>query len=186
MYSSKLPISERFSMSVTWNISCILPCSVNLRFTTLLKDQIEWIFRAILSCRHLFASCWFSWDILSLTKSLLENFRLLSFRDLLARFLRLYITEFFCLRHLNLTITLSDLFIQWQACKSFGTTFAPVNDKIFQTFSSKTSSVMSAGTGFNSIALLLLCWEFATALCSSCIVLVSKCELIFYTAAALK
>ena len=134
MYSSKLSISKRFSMSVTWNILCILPCSVNLRFTTLLKNQVEWIFRALLSCRHLYTSCWFSWDILSLTKSLPENFRLLSSWDLLSKFLCLYIPELFCLRHLNLTITLSDLFVRWQACKSFGTTFTPVNDKALQTY----------------------------------------------------
>ena len=143
-------------MSVTWNILCILSCSVNLRFTTLLKNQVEWIFRALLSCLHLYARCWFSWDILSLTKSLPENLRLLSSWDLLSRFLLLYMIEFCCLRHLNLTMTLSDLFIRWQACKSFGTIFTPVNDKALQTFSSKTSSVMSAGTGFNSVVSLLL------------------------------
>ena len=167
-------------MSFTWNILYILPCYVNLRFTTLLKNQVEWIFRALLSCRHLYASCWFSWDILSLTESLLENFRLLSSLDLLHRFLRLYITEFFCLQHLNLTITLSVLFIRWQVCKSFGTTFTPVNDKALQMFSSKTSSVISAGTGFSSIVSLLLYWEFVTALHSSCIILVSKWELNFF------
>ena len=127
MHSSKFSISKWFSMSFAWNILHILPCSLNLSFTTLLKkNQVEWIFRALLSCRHLYASCWFSWDILSLTKSLPENFRLLSSWDLLPRFLRLYITEFFCLRHLNLNITLSVLFTRWQACKSFGTTFTNV------------------------------------------------------------
>ena len=95
MYSSKLSISKRFSMSVTWNILYILPCSVNLRFTTLLKNQVEWIFQALFSCQNLYANCWFSWDILSLTKSLPEKFRLLSSWDLLPRFLRLYITDFF-------------------------------------------------------------------------------------------
>ena len=95
MYSSKLSISQRFSMSFTWNILYILPCSVNLRSTILLKNQAEWIFQALLSCQHLYVSCWFSWDILSLTKSLPENFRLLSSWDLLPRFLRLYITIFF-------------------------------------------------------------------------------------------
>ena len=170
MYSSKLSISKRFSMSVTWNILCILPCSVNLRFTTLLKNQVEWIFRELFSCRHLHASCWFLWDKLSLRKRFPENFRLLfpeDFRllkslgswELSPRFLRLYILEFFRLRHLNLTMTLCDLFIRWQACKTFGTTFTPVNDKVLQKFSSKTSSVMSAGTGFNSIDSRLLYWE---------------------------
>ena len=180
MYSSKLSVSKKFSMSVVWNILYILPCSVNLVFTTLLKNQVEWILRALLSCRHLYASCWFSWDILSLTKSLPENFRLLSSWDLLSTFFHLYITEFFCLQHLNLTITLSVLFFRCQACKSFGTTFTPVNDKAWQMFSSKTSSVISAGTGFNSIVSLLLYWEFVTALHSSCMILVSKWELFFF------
>ena len=38
-YSSKLSISKRSSMSVTLNVLCILPCSVNLRFTTLLVKE---------------------------------------------------------------------------------------------------------------------------------------------------
>ena len=109
MYSSKLSISRSFSMSVSWNILCIVPCSVNFMFTTLLKNQVEGIFLALLSCQHLQASCWFSCDILSLTKSLSENFKLVSSWDLVPRFLRLYINDCFCLRYLNFTITLSDL-----------------------------------------------------------------------------
>ena len=145
MYSSKFSISKRFSMSVTWNILYILLCSVNLRSTTLLKNQVDWIFLALLSCQHLYTGCWFSWDILSLTKSLPENYRLLSSWDLLSRFLRLYLTYFFCLWHLNWTITLSVLFIWWHAYKSFGTMFTPVNGKALQMFSLKTSSVISGG-----------------------------------------
>ena len=60
---------EVLKMSVTWNILCILSCSVSLTFTTLLKNQVECIFLALLSCQHLYASRWFSRDILSLTKS---------------------------------------------------------------------------------------------------------------------
>ena len=179
MYSSKLSISKRFSMPVTWNILYILPSSVNLRFTTLLKNQVEWIFRALLSCGHLYASCWFSWDILLLTKLFPENFRLLSSWDLLPRVLLLYITDFCCVRHLNLTITLSVLSIRWQTYKSFGTMFTPVNDKVLQMFSPKTSSVISEDTGFNSIVSLLLYWEFFKALRSSCIILIRKWELSF-------
>ena len=52
---------------------------------------------------------------------------------------------------MNLPITLSDLFIQWQVCKLLKTTWTPVSDNALQMFSSKTSSVISAGTGFNSI-----------------------------------
>ena len=63
----------------------------------LLKNEVEWIFWALLSCWHSYASCWFSWDILSQTKSLPENFRLLSSWDLLPKVLCLYITEFFAL-----------------------------------------------------------------------------------------
>ena len=82
-----------------------------------------------------------------------ENFRLVSSWDLLPRFFAFIHYRIFCLRHLNLTMTLSDLFIRWQAYKSFGTTFTPVNDKALQTLSSKTSSVMSAGTGFTLLSL---------------------------------
>ena len=77
---------------------------VNLRFRTLLKNQVEWIFLALLSCWFLYASCWFSWDILSLTKILLKN---VSSWDLLPRFLDLWIAEFFCSRYLNVTTLMS-------------------------------------------------------------------------------
>ena len=49
------------------------------------------------------------------------------------RFLRLYMTDCFCFWHFNFIITLSDLFILWQACKSSGTTLTPVSDKALQT-----------------------------------------------------
>ena len=53
MCSSKLSISKRFSMLVTYNISCILPCSVSLMFITLLKNLVECLFLALFSCQHL-------------------------------------------------------------------------------------------------------------------------------------
>ena len=140
MYSSKFSISRRFSISVTWNILCILSCSINLIFTTLFKNQVECIFLALLSCWHLWASCWFLCDILSLTKSLPENFKFVSSWDLLPRFLRFYINDCFCLRHLNFTMILSDLFMRWQACKSSGTTLTLVSDSALRILSSKTSS----------------------------------------------
>ena len=56
-------------------------------------------------------------------KSLPESLRLLSSWDLLPRFLCLYMIEFFGLQHLNLTMTLSDLFIQWQAWQSLANIF---------------------------------------------------------------
>ena len=129
-------------------------------------------------CRHLYVSYWFSWDILSLTKGLSESFRLLSSWDLLLRFLRLYIIVFL-LWHLNLIMVLSDLFIWWQARKSLGTTSTLVSVNFLQMFSFKTSPVMSAGTGFNSIASILLYYELVTVLRSNCMILVNKCGLNF-------
>ena len=106
---------QKVSMSVKWNSLCILPCSVNLRFAILFNNWVRLIFLALLACQHLYASC--SWDILALTKSLPGNFRLISSWDLLPRFLRFCIIEFFCLRHFSLTVALSNLFIHWQVCK---------------------------------------------------------------------
>ena len=82
----------------------------------------RFIFLAPLSCRHLYASCWFPWGIISLTKSLPENLNFESSWDLMPRFLRLRISDCFGSRHLNFIITLSDLFIRWQACGSSGKT----------------------------------------------------------------
>ena len=184
MYSSKLSISKRFSMSVTWNILYILPCSVNLRFTTLLKNQVEWIFRALLSCRHLYASCWFSWDILSLTKSLPENFRLLSSWDLLPRFLRLYITEFFCLQHLNLTITLSVFFIQLQACKWFGTILLQLMTTPCKCFLLKHLQWRQQAQGLTLLSLFYCIGNFSQHYTP--VVLFLSVNRDFYTAATLK
>ena len=130
-----------------------------------------------LSCQHLYVSYRLSRDILSLRKSLPENFRLESFWDLLPGFLRLYITEFFCLRHLNLTMTLPNLFIRWQVCKSLQTTFTLVSDNAWKMFSSRTSSVILACTGFNLIVSLPLYCELVPVLRSGCMILVSKYKL---------
>ena len=175
MYSSKLSISKRFSMSVTWYILYILPCSVN--FHNIVKEPGRVSFPGTFELSAFIWSCWFSWDILWLTKSPPEN-------------LDYYVPEIYCLDiyvytkqnffacNIWIWLSLSVLFIQWQVCKSFGTTFTPVNDKALQMFSSKTSSVISAGTGFNSIVSLY--WEFVTALCSSYVILVGKWELNFW------
>ena len=47
----------------------------------------------------LYAPWWFSWDILTLTKSLPENFRFISYWDLVPRFLGLCISYCLCLQH---------------------------------------------------------------------------------------
>ena len=176
MYSSKLSISKRFSMSVTWYILYILPRSVN--FHNIVKEPGRASFPGTFELSAFICELLIFMRHTLTNKTSSRKFRLLRSWNLLPRFLRLYITEFFCLQHLNLTITLSVLFSRWQACKSFGTTFTPVNDKALQMFSSKTSSVISAGTGFNSIVSLY--WEFVTALCSSYIILVGKWELNFW------
>ena len=156
MNSSKLSVSNRFSMSVTWNILWILPCSVSLMLTTLLKNQVEYIFLALLSCWYLYTSRWFSKDILLLTKSLPENFRFENSWDLVPRFLRLYMTDCFCLRHLHFFITLSDLFILWRACKSSGATLTPVSDNPLQTLASKTTSCIQQAQSLSQ--LFLFCY----------------------------
>ena len=47
----------------------------------------------------LYAACWLSWDILTLRKSLPENFRFISYWDLVPRLLGLCISYCFCLQH---------------------------------------------------------------------------------------
>ena len=147
-------------MSVTWNILCILPCPISLSFAALLKNQVECIFLALLSCWHLYASRWFLWDILSLRKSLPENFKFKSSLGLVPRFLRFYMTDCFFLRQLNFIITPSDLFVLWQTCRYSGVTLTLVSDNALQTLGSKTSSCISASTRFTSIVSILLYWKF--------------------------
>ena len=161
-------------MSVTWNILWNLPWSVSLTFTTLLKNQVEYIFLAPLSCRHLYASYWFSRDIFSLTKSLPGNFEIESSWDLVLRFLCLYMTNCFCLQYLNFIITLPNLFILWQAYRPSGVMSTPVKDNAWKALASKTLSWISAGTGFTSIVSHLLYWEFITALGSTWIILLRR------------
>ena len=131
MYFSKQ--TKKFSIPVTWNIFCILPCSVNLVFTTLLKKRDECIFLTFLCCQYLYESCWFSWDILSLTKSVPESFKFVGSSDLLSRLLRLYISNCFCFNHVHFTITLANFFVRWQAYKISGTTLNPVSKRVLQT-----------------------------------------------------
>ena len=77
---------------------------------------------------------------------------------------------------LNFTITLPDFFMRWQACKYSRTTLTTVSDSALQILSSKLSSWISAGTGFNLTVSLLLYWELVTVLHSNSMVLVSRWE----------
>ena len=120
-------------------------------------------------------------NLLSPTKSLPENFKFVSTLDLMPRFLRLYTNDCFCLWHLNLIITLSDLFMLWQACKSSETTWILVSDSALQILSLKHEFQQkqeqdSAETGFISTVSLLLYWELVTALRSSWMILVIRWE----------
>ena len=72
------------------NFLCILPCSVSLTFAILSKNQLECTFLGLFYCRKIYANRWFSWDILSLSKSLPKNFKFKSSYDLVPRFLCLY------------------------------------------------------------------------------------------------
>ena len=45
-----------------------------MTFTALFQNHVEWIFPAFFGWQHLYASWWFSWNMLSDMKSLPENF----------------------------------------------------------------------------------------------------------------
>ena len=111
--------------------------------------------------------------MLSLTKSLPENIRLLSSWDLLPRFLNLLITEVLCLWHLNLTsLYLFSSFV--------GKHVSHLEQYFLQLTTNPCKCLakgLAAGTGFCSIVSLLLYWEFVTTLRCCCIILVSKLEL---------
>ena len=126
--SSKLSMPRSFSMSIMWKFLAGLLLSLSLTFTALFQNQVEWIFPAFFSWRHLYASCCFSWHMFSDMKSLPENFSWRRSSDLFRRFFQL--TSTFCLSflHLNFTITDSFFFKRWQACKSFSLTSFPVKE----------------------------------------------------------
>ena len=116
--SSKLSIPRSFSMSIIWKILTGLLLSLSLTFTALFQNQVEWILPAFFSWRHLYASWWFSWHMLSDMKSLPENLSWCRSLDLFQRFFLLTSTLRLSFLHLNFTITDSFFFKQWQACKS--------------------------------------------------------------------
>ena len=173
-YSSKLSIPKMFSMSTIWEILWIGPLLVNFKFTELLKNQVEWILPAVFNWRHLYANWWFSWDILSIIKSLPENRNCDRSEDLPFKFFRLNRTFYLCLRHLNLTMTGFRFLKQWHECSCSGVTLTPARDKALQTSSSKISSPRLSGTGFISIVSLLWFWEFITAFLSSWTILCNR------------
>ena len=141
---------KSFSMSIIWKILTGLLLSPSLTFTVLFQNQVEWIFPAFFSWRHLYASWWFSWNMLSNMKSLPENFSWRRSSDLFRRFFLLTRTLHLSLLHLNFTITDAFFFRRWQAYKSSGLTSCPVREIALQIFSSSSSSLTHGGTGFTS------------------------------------
>ena len=132
--SSKLSKPRSFSMSIIWKILTGLLLSLSLTFTSLFQNQVEWILPAFFSWRHLYASWWFSWHMLSDMKSLRENLSWCRSSDLFQRFFLL--TSMLCLSflHLNFTITDSFFFKRWQACKSSGLTSCSLKESALQMF----------------------------------------------------
>ena len=115
-----------FSMSIIWKILTGLLLSLRLTFTTLFQNQVEWIFPAFFIWRHLYASWWFSWHMLSNMKSLPENISWRRSSDLFRRFFLL--TSTLRLSFLRLNFRNSFFFKQWQACESSGLNSCPVKE----------------------------------------------------------
>ena len=134
-------------MSIIWKILTGLLLSLSLTFTALFQNQVEWILPAFFSWRHLYASWWFSWHMLSDMKSLPENLCWRRSSDLFRRFFLLTSTLRLSFLHLHFTITDSFFFKRWQACKSSGLTSCPVKESALQMFTSSSSSLIDGGTG---------------------------------------
>ena len=154
-------------MSVIWRILTALLLSLSLTFTALFQNQVEWILPAFFSWRHLYASWWFSWHMLSDMKSLPENLSWRRSSDLFRRFFLLTSTLHLSFLHLHFTITDSFFFKRWQACKSSGLTSCPAKESALQMFTSSSSSLIDGGTGFTSTDTRRWYWAFVTAFLSN-------------------
>ena len=162
--SSKLSMPKSFSMSMIWKIMTVLLLLLSLTFTALLfQNQLQCIFPAFFSWRHLYASWWFSLHMLSDRKSLPENFSWRRSSDLFRRFFRL--TGTFCFSFLHLSFTITDYFFfkRWQSCKSCGLTSCPVKESALQMFSLSSSSLIDGGTAFISTNSRWWYWALVTA-----------------------
>ena len=154
-------------MSIIWKILTGLLLSLSLTFTSLFQNQVEWILPAFFSWRHLYASWWFSWHMLSDMKSLPENLSWRRSSDLFRRFFLLTSTLHLSFLHLHFSITDSFFFKRWQACKSSGLTSCPVKESTLQMFTSSSSSLIDGGTEFTSTDTRRWYWTFVTAFLSN-------------------
>ena len=105
--SSKLSTTRSFSISITWWIFVGWLLSLSLTLTELFQNHVKGILPVFLKCLHLYDNWWFSWFMLSKTKSLPEKFSSVRTSDLIRRFFLLIRMLRFCFLHLNLTITVS-------------------------------------------------------------------------------
>ena len=151
------------------NLCRVTLLSLSLTLTELFQNHVEWILPACINCLHLKHNWWFSWHMLSKTKSLPERFswvrkyiwfitEVLPFaKD--ATFL-LPTSKFSCYSVL--------FFKRWHAWRSLGFTSWPVRDNVLQTLFSRTSSPIDAGTGFISSDWQRWYWALRTAFLSNC------------------
>ena len=158
-------------MSVIWKILTGLLLSLSLTFTALFQNQVEWILPAFFSWRHLYASWWFSWHMLSDMKNLPENLSWRRSLDLFQRFFLLASTLRLSFLYLNFIITDSFFFKRWQACKSFGFNSCPIKESTLQMFTSSSSSLIDGWTGFTSTDSRRWNWALVTAFLSNWITL---------------
>ena len=141
--------------------------SSGLALTELFQNHMEWILPVFFNYLHLYDNWWFSWHMLSKTKSLSEKLTWARTFDLLRRsFLLIRMLHSYFL-HLNLTITVSFLFKRWHTWISSGFTSWPVKDSALQTLLLRTSLPIDAGTGFTSIDSRRWHWALLTTFLSS-------------------
>ena len=151
--SSKLSTSRRFSISITWWIFLGWLLSSSLTLTELFQNHVKWILPAFFNCLHLEDNWWFSWHMLSETKSLPEKFSWVRTSDLLLRLFLLIRMLRSCFLHLNLTI----------------------RDNALQMLFSRKPSPIDAGKGFISSDSQRCYWALLTAFLSNWTILsVSK------------
>ena len=164
---SKLSIPRSFSMSIIWKILTGLLLSLSLTFTALFQNQVDWILPAFFSWQHLYASCWFSWHMLSNMKSLPGNHSWHRSSDLFWRSFLLTSTLRLSFLHFNFTITDSFFFKRWQACNLSSLTSCLVKENALQMFTSSSSSLIDEVTGFTSTDSRQWYWAFVTAFLSN-------------------
>ena len=120
------------------------------------------------------ANWWFSWHMLSFTNNFPENFICIRSWLLFCKVFWFKITRCFCFLHLNFMIVRSFFLMQWQACRSSGSTGIPVRDDAWHTGCFRTSSAISDGTGLVSRVSRLVYWALFKLLHSNWVICSSR------------